>query len=689
MSTSAGLMPAHYVVYPSSVGAHVVSRPTLADDELAMRQPTSAHTGQYATVCSGIQVQMSAETLTAQSLLLGRCPTSPQSSSHSSVHEWLQATGTHAPPASPVESVSSSSSELRQVLAPRTEAPVVVPPSVRSSRVSRMTRTSRRSVASCLAMEIFRFAREMSGQTAQLVGQMQAQAQAHQDQILAQADVQRQEAKQREEAQRAEVQAQRAEAQAQRAEAKQREEMLIQMKVATEQALRKEKADADEATRKREQLYMEHELKRQKVMVEANTTLQQERVKADLHGEVAHMEALKRREAEFQQLQEKERESARDAQLKLRELAAQELKERVHLERELVKQQQQNLLLRKQREVDRLEAQVDRQLLQQAQDSLAKPASKAKLAPVRKEMATLSPETVELIEPDTPPSSQNRPKLTRRMLPVDVGVQACPATVSESLALNVGLTSQSQGLGAPSGIPLPTSVGPLVLPKGPELVPVRQPEVSLDVGQAVYTAGTRPVGPQVSSMGHLSTSHLPVGMAIQPAQAHQSLAPPLVPTSVLGSMSSTPVVPTCVMSTSSTNVATAMTSTSVGADTRPTYVSLGVPLTSAPHLVNTKAVPCVVTTASAPPPLPPVSQDPGTGGPIPSSGTVSFVAPPAPTVIIRQPEPVRPYTGQSSYKAYKEYFEKVCLCNEWKSPTECARHLLVAMDGAATDAVRG
>jgi len=85
-----------------------------------------------------------------------------------------------------------------------------------------------------------------------------------------------------------------------------------------------------------------------------------------------------------------------------------------------------------------------------------------------------------------------------------------------------------------------------------------------------------------------------------------------------------------------------------------------------------------------------VTQDPGTEGPIPSSGTVSFVAaPPAPTVIIKQPEPVRPYTGQSSYKAYREYFERICLCNEWKSPTECARHLLVAMDGAATDAVRG
>jgi len=148
-------------------------------------------------------------------------------------------------------------------------------------------------------------------------------------------------------------------------------------------------------------------------------------------------------------------------------------------------------------------------------------------------------------------------------------------------------------------------------------------------------------------------------MATQPAQVYQNLAPPLVPTSVLGSTLSTSVVPTCVLSTPLTNVATAVPSAAVGADTRPTYVSLGVPLTSAPPLVSATAVPSVVTTVSVPP-LPPVSQDPGTGGPIPSSGTVGFVAaPPAPTLIIRQPEPVRPYTGQSSYKAYKEY--SVCV----------------------------
>jgi len=49
---------------------------------------------------------------------------------------------------------------------------------------------------------------------------------------------------------------------------------------------------------------------------------------------------------------------------------------------------------------------MDRHLFQQAQDNLAKLASKVILAPVREEMATPSPEVVELTEPDTPPSSQ-------------------------------------------------------------------------------------------------------------------------------------------------------------------------------------------------------------------------------------------------------------------------------------------
>ena len=170
-------------------------------------------------------------------------------------------------------------------------------------------------------------------------------------------------------------------------------------------------------------------------------------------------------------------------------------------------------------------------------------------------------------------------------------------------------------------------------------------------------------------------SHLSTGLATYPAYAQQCLAPPPVPSSVLSAPTASLVAgsaSTSVTSALPTSVVASMPSTVVGADTRPTYVSLGVPLTSAPPIVDTKAVPLasVVITVGAPPPT---SQVPIVGSSGQTPGTVSPVAtPPAPTVVVKQPEPVRPYTGTTSYEAYKEYFERICVCNEWNSQTECA-----------------
>ena len=90
-----------------------------------------------------------------------------------------------------------------------------------------------------------------------------------------------------------------------------REKMQAELNQKREQALLKTKAEADEATKKREQMFMEHELKRQKLLIDANSSIQLERVKQDSHGEIANLEALERRELEFQQLQQKEAEVAR------------------------------------------------------------------------------------------------------------------------------------------------------------------------------------------------------------------------------------------------------------------------------------------------------------------------------------------------------------------------------------------
>ena len=393
----------------------------------------------------------------------------PQSSSHSSVHEWLQASGTAAPPPSPAESVSSGSSELQQVFASGAEAAMVVPPSARSSR---MSRASRRSIASSLAMEMFGYSREMTSHVMQVVGQMQAQAQAQQDQaqdqlnqVMAQAEAQRADAKQRKEAQRVEAQAQRAEAMKREELALAREQMLARMKAETKEASQKReesirsenlareellirmKTDADRTNAERERVVAENEFKRQKMFVDTNAAIQREKMQADLPKDI-----------EFQQSQQK-----------LRELAAQELKERVHLERELVKQQQQNLILQKQREIDRLEAQADRNLFQQGQASSDGPAPKEKLATVQEEPATRSPEAaVVLTDSDTPPPSQNRPKPVRRPpIMIDVGIQECLVPVSEPLAVSTVSVSEGPMLDLATGVPLPTSHGPLAIPGGP------------------------------------------------------------------------------------------------------------------------------------------------------------------------------------------------------------------------------
>jgi len=102
--------------------------------------------------------------------------------------------------------------------------------------------------------------------------------------------------------------------------------------------------------------------------------------------------------------------------------------------------------------------------------------------------------------------------LTRRVpsIAVDVGVQACSAPVSESPAVNVGLVSQSQRLGAPSGIPLPTSVGPLVLPMGPEIVACPPTESQLEFGAVRVHCGystCRPTGKRPRTLVHTSVAY--------------------------------------------------------------------------------------------------------------------------------------------------------------------------------------
>jgi len=71
-----------------------IAKPTSADVGTAYQPPTwtgskPAYAGQYAAMRTDVAVHTSAETLTAQSLLLLDHTASPQSSPHSSIHHWL------------------------------------------------------------------------------------------------------------------------------------------------------------------------------------------------------------------------------------------------------------------------------------------------------------------------------------------------------------------------------------------------------------------------------------------------------------------------------------------------------------------------------------------------------------------------------------------------------------------------
>jgi len=139
----------------------------IAAEAATRRPPTPAYAADYATVRTAVHT--TAQTLTAQSLLLlSRQPASPQSSSHSSVHHWLESTENMAPPPSPAEStLSSDRSELQvqqQALPLGADATTLAPSTAAMSRAtSRSTRHSRRSATSSIAAEILGFSREMLG----------------------------------------------------------------------------------------------------------------------------------------------------------------------------------------------------------------------------------------------------------------------------------------------------------------------------------------------------------------------------------------------------------------------------------------------------------------------------------------------------------------------------------------------
>ena len=171
------------------------------------------------------------------------------------------------------------------------------------------------------------------------------------------------------------------------------------------------------------------------------------------------------------------------------------------MERKLAEQQQQALLLRKQGEIDRLEVQVDKRLLEQKLENLEKQAPKTQVK-ARENVVTPSPEAaaVELIDSD--------------MLPPPVVIDT-----SESLVLSAVSPAVSQVPGVAAGMPLPTGHGPSITPRGPEVATTPLSMANLDLSQVVNTTGVHSVGLPV-------IDRPPSGLRSYLAYGQQCLVPP-------------------------------------------------------------------------------------------------------------------------------------------------------------------
>jgi len=101
------------------------------------------------------------------------------------------------------------------------------------------------------------------------------------------------------------------------------------------------------------------------------------------------------------------------------------------------------------------------------------------------------------------------------------------------------------------------------------------------------------------------------------------------------------------------------------------------------------SVPPVVTNVSAPPIVTTVQATTSSVSTSVVPVATVTAAPAALIVVVKQPQLTKPYTSQTSWKSYKEYFTRLALCNGWTTGVEKAQNLLIAMEGAVAETVRG
>jgi len=184
----------------------------------------------------------------------------------------------------------------------------------------------------------------------------------------------------------------------------------------------------------------------------------------------------------------------------------------------LATQQQQNLLLRKQSEIDKLQSEANKRLFEQ---HLAAEKEKEKGIP-RFDSHSFESIIVEPSSPDTPPSSQNRPRLFHKQSVVVAQPVVQKVSSSEMLDIMTSHSSVSQATGLDLGVATATGKLPGCAQAaaccGPDTLGTPSSMADIGVSHAVYSQGSQPKPPAYLPEQYcgITVSNQPIGNFVTP-----------------------------------------------------------------------------------------------------------------------------------------------------------------------------
>jgi len=423
-----------------------------------------------------------------------------------------------------------------------------------------------------------------------------------------------------------------------RLDAMRREDLLRQEAAEKEKLVAQEKKELAEQNTKREQMLiqakkeseekiLENEFKRQKLQAAAQMEIERRRNAAEANNLMAQTEMFERREIDLIARKERDAEIERERLQKFYE-------QRIALDKKYFDEKEKRL---------KCEAQLREQNLKLEQ--------KEQLVPIPTSGNTLPT----FAKPTVPPKVAARTTTSFPRMPTTLNLAS-----TKPVQPQLGLTNM--GFHTPLLTATPRLSTALAYATAP-VVPEAQPQTL----QPIICADNTQLATVTQPVLHTCTSTITVPYCTTVNQSTGSTS----------NVASVNVMPLCDNATiaqpivEKVAIPASMPVTNLG-------ISQNAPMTDTTPKFATL---CCIASTQAQPTVPPQQQ--------PQAQTFVVPSQTVPTVVVRPPTTPKLYKGDASYKAYKEYFERLSVCNGWTTPIEKAQNLIISLDGPAAETVRG